>query len=86
MSGLSIMCERGAPADEDDGYVVAPEGLSDAQVMGDACVVCHARWPRPRQQLGVLPDGTRVYGCSECARLAADHHTDPFDRHLLATH
>ena len=57
--------------------------LSDAQVMGEACVVCHARWPRPRRQLGVLPDGTRLYGCSECAQLAMGA---PADFDLLVTH
>jgi len=85
LSGLGIMCERSAPADEDDSHVFDLEGLSDAQVTGEACVVCHARWPRPRQPLGTLPDGTPVYGCAECARLAADHRPDPFDPQLLAT-
>ncbi|UOE21770.1 hypothetical protein NI17_000395 [Thermobifida halotolerans] len=80
------MCERGVPADEDDGHVFTPEGLSDAQAMGEACVVCHARWPRPRHPLGVLPDGAPVYGCAECAQLALDHHTNTLEQHLLATH
>ena len=29
-----------------------PEGLSCAQREGDACVVCHKKWPRPRIRVG----------------------------------
>jgi len=34
---------------------------------GDACVVCHKRWPRPRVRVGRLPDGSGVFACDECA-------------------
>ncbi|MFD6097486.1 hypothetical protein ACFVWN_14720 [Nocardiopsis flavescens] len=52
-----------------DGYVYDPERLSAEQCTGDACVVCHTRWPRPRTALGVLPDGGAVFGCGDCAAL-----------------
>lgn len=52
-----------------DAYVYDPDSLSWAQCMGDACVVCHAKWPRPRRVLGELPDGSSVFGCEECAGL-----------------
>lgn len=68
MRGTSTMCEpvmqtAAAP----DGYVYDPTWLSPAQCMGDACVVCHTKWPRPRRALGELPDGAQVFGCDECA-------------------
>jgi hypothetical protein len=44
-----------------------PEGLSFAQRDGDACVVCHKRWPRPRVHVGRLPDSSRVLACPDCA-------------------
>lgn len=42
-------------------------GLSAAQRMGDACVVCRKKWPRPRVRVGRLPDSTGVFACDECA-------------------
>ncbi|GAA3689800.1 hypothetical protein GCM10022224_063980 [Nonomuraea antimicrobica] len=44
-----------------------PEGLSGAQRDGDACVVCHKRWPRPRVRVGRLPDDSAVLACADCA-------------------
>ncbi|MEQ4718077.1 hypothetical protein [Nonomuraea sp. B19D2] len=44
-----------------------PEGLTWAQRDGDACVVCHKRWPRPRVRVGVLPDNSAVLACGDCA-------------------
>jgi hypothetical protein len=44
-----------------------PEGLTGAQRDGDACVVCHKRWPRPRVRVGRLPDNATVLACGDCA-------------------
>ncbi|MQY02958.1 hypothetical protein ACRB68_09930 [Actinomadura sp. RB68] len=44
-----------------------PSALNAAQRHGDACVVCHKRWPRPRVRVGVVPDGTGVFACADCA-------------------
>ncbi|MCP2339662.1 hypothetical protein FHU30_005031 [Actinomadura rupiterrae] len=44
-----------------------PSALSAAQREGDACVVCHKRWPRPRVRVGRLPDGREVVACDDCA-------------------
>ncbi|WP_306370369.1 hypothetical protein [Nocardiopsis sp. CC223A] len=64
------MCASDAGADAiSDGYVYDPESLSAEQCTGDACAVCHTRWPRPRIALGVLPDGVSVFGCGDCAAL-----------------
>jgi len=68
LRGTSTMCEPDTrPDDTHEIYVYDPGSLSGAQCMGDACVVCHTKWPRPRQALGELPDGSRVFGCDECA-------------------
>lgn len=44
-----------------------PGALSAAQRVGDACVVCHKKWPRPRARVGRLPDGSGVFACADCA-------------------
>ena len=44
-----------------------PEGLTFEQCFGEACVVCHKRWPRPRVHVGRLPDESRVFACDDCA-------------------
>ncbi|MFD1546833.1 hypothetical protein [Nonomuraea guangzhouensis] len=44
-----------------------PDGLSCAQLDGDACVVCHKRWPRPRVRVGRFPDDAPVMACADCA-------------------
>jgi hypothetical protein len=44
-----------------------PGALTAAQCQGDACVVCHKKWPRPRARVGLLPDGRRVLACDDCA-------------------
>ncbi|WP_082166900.1 hypothetical protein [Nocardiopsis sp. RV163] len=63
-----MMCEPDTrPAIDVEVY--DPDSLSWAQCMGDACVVCHTKWPRPRRVLGELPDGSAVFGCEECADL-----------------
>lgn len=47
--------------------VVDPGGLTEAQLLGDACVVCRKKWPRPRVRVGRLPDSSGVFACDECA-------------------
>ncbi|MCA2227198.1 hypothetical protein LDL49_39005 [Nonomuraea sp. NEAU-L178] len=44
-----------------------PDGLSRAQLEGEACVVCHKRWPRPRARVGRFPDDSPVLACADCA-------------------
>ncbi|GAA2457067.1 hypothetical protein GCM10010191_90830 [Actinomadura vinacea] len=44
-----------------------PDALSAAQRQGDACVVCHKKWPRPRVRVGRLPNGQGVFACDDCA-------------------
>jgi hypothetical protein len=44
-----------------------PGALSAAQREGDACVVCHKKWPRPRVRVGCLPSGPGVFACDDCA-------------------
>nr|WP_093168105.1 hypothetical protein [Sinosporangium album] len=44
-----------------------PVPLSWAQRDGDACVVCHKKWPRPRVRVGRLPDSAVVFACPDCA-------------------
>ncbi|GAA5054728.1 Fe-S-cluster-containing hydrogenase component 2 [Thermocatellispora tengchongensis] len=44
-----------------------PEGLTWAQRDGEACVVCHKKWPRPRIRVGRLPDSATVLACPDCA-------------------
>ncbi len=44
-----------------------PQELTLAQCDGDACVVCHRRWPRPRVRVGRLPDDRIVHACDDCA-------------------
>ncbi|GAA4048818.1 hypothetical protein [Nonomuraea soli] len=51
----------------DDMVTFDPEGLSSAQRFGDACVVCHKKWPRPRVRVGRLPDESAVMACTDCA-------------------
>ncbi|TDB93076.1 hypothetical protein [Actinomadura sp. 7K534] len=46
---------------------VDPGGLTAAQRLGEACVVCRKKWPRPRVRVGRLPDSTGVFACGECA-------------------
>jgi hypothetical protein len=48
-------------------FTFDPGVLTTAQRYGDACVVCHKKWPRPRVRVGVLPDGSRVLACADCA-------------------
>ncbi|WP_394354432.1 hypothetical protein [Nocardiopsis sinuspersici] len=80
-----MMCEPDTrPAT--DTYVYDPSLLSWAQCMGDACVVCHAKWPRPRRRLGELPDGSRVFGCEECAGIIGVEPRVPTGERLFAAH
>ncbi|GAA0407176.1 hypothetical protein GCM10009530_69290 [Microbispora corallina] len=44
-----------------------PDGLTMTQRDGDACVVCHKKWPRPRVKVGLLPDNAPVLACDDCA-------------------
>ncbi|TYK48282.1 hypothetical protein [Actinomadura decatromicini] len=50
-----------------DEPTMDPRGLSMAQRLGEACVVCRGKWPRPRVRVGRLPDSTAVFACDECA-------------------
>ncbi|MGI8336468.1 hypothetical protein ACRYCC_41560 [Actinomadura scrupuli] len=55
-----------------------PGALSAAQRAGDACVVCHKKWPRPRVRIGRLPAGSGVFVCADCAPALPDPHaTEP---------
>ena len=85
MRGVSMVCASnagvGAAA---DGYVYDPESLSAEQRMGDACAVCHMRWPRPRTALGVLPDGEQVFGCGDCAALVGAGSSRAADTRVFA--
>lgn len=67
-----------------DAYAYDPSLLSWAQCMGDACVVCHTKWPRPRRVLGHLPDGSHVFGCEECAGLVGAEPRVSADERLFA--
>ncbi|WP_376767015.1 hypothetical protein [Spinactinospora alkalitolerans] len=82
-----MMCGPGTStaSTAEDTYVFDPGSLTTAQVMGDACAVCHAKWPRPRRPLGELPDGTGVYGCAECAGFVMAHNARALE-HALAAH
>lgn len=44
-----------------------PAPLSGTQRLGDACLVCNKRWPRPSVAVGIFPDGTSAQACAECA-------------------
>jgi hypothetical protein len=44
-----------------------PKGLTIEQCWGEACVICHKKWPRPRVHVGRLPDDSRVFACDDCA-------------------
>ncbi|WP_394326567.1 hypothetical protein [Nocardiopsis trehalosi] len=52
--------------------------------MGDACAVCHVKWPRPRHPIGLLADGGEVYGCDDCAGIAASHAARTLEHALVA--
>lgn len=79
------MCEPDTPHDNTpDPYVYDPLTLTTAQRAGDACAVCHTRWPRPRRILGVLPGGDSVHGCAECAGLIGLTPYAPAERRLAA--
>jgi hypothetical protein len=55
-----------------------PGALSAAQRNGDACVVCHKKWPRPRARVGRLPDDSGVFACADCAPTPpGPHATEP---------
>lgn len=80
-----MMCEPDTrPAVDAYAYAYDPSLLSWAQCMGDACVVCHTKWPRPRRVLGHLPDGSHVFGCEECAGLVGAEPPVSADERLFA--
>ncbi|PRX95527.1 hypothetical protein [Allonocardiopsis opalescens] len=60
-------------SESDIGYIVDADDLTPAQLAGDACVVCHVRWPRPRHRIGSLPNGRPARGCGECAGAISDY-------------
>jgi hypothetical protein len=58
-----------------------PGALSAAQRVGDACIVCHKKWPRPSVRIGRLPAGSGVFVCADCApALPGPHATEPLTR------
>ncbi|MUL42149.1 hypothetical protein FZ103_13330 [Streptomonospora sp. PA3] len=71
--------------DTTDIHLFDAGALTFAQVMGDACAVCHARWPRPRRRLGASSEGGPLFGCEECAGFAADYASSTL-HHALAAH
>ncbi|GII78183.1 hypothetical protein Sru01_31650 [Sphaerisporangium rufum] len=44
-----------------------PDDLTAPQRAGDACAVCHKKWPRPRVRVGRLPNSAPVMACEDCA-------------------
>jgi peptide/nickel transport system substrate-binding protein len=71
---MSTVCEPGVrPDDTAEPFVYDPEMLSGAQCMGDACVICHTQWPRPRRVLGALPD-------DDCVERDLDRAIEAFER------
>lgn len=76
-----MTCEPETPTDV---FVYDPDSLSWAQCVGDACVACHTKWPRPRRVLGVLPDGSQVFGCQECAAIIDAEPSVPAEERLFA--
>lgn len=85
-----MMCESAAggadltsETDGDETRLFEREALTAEQMLGEACAVCHAKWPRPRTSLGRLPDGSMAYGCTDCAEIAASY-TDVRPRSLAA--
>nr|WP_246437874.1 hypothetical protein [Lipingzhangella halophila] len=75
-----------ANADTTDTYIFDPGSLSSAQCMGDACAICHMKWPRPRALIGELPDGSGVFGCRECAGIIASNTGRSVEHALAAQH
>ncbi|MBV2367104.1 hypothetical protein KUM37_27795 [Streptomonospora sp. NEAU-YY374] len=71
--------------DTTDIHLFDPGSLSTAQMMGDACAVCHVRWPRPRHPIGGSPEGGELYGCDECAGFLAEQ-DDHLLEHALVAH
>jgi hypothetical protein len=63
-----------------------PVGLTPVQREGDACVVCHKKWPRPRVLVGRLPDSAPVHACDDCAEalLPPQEGSVPVPRHSRA--
>ncbi|GAA4940814.1 hypothetical protein GCM10023224_23230 [Streptomonospora halophila] len=85
MSGLSIMCDSDIEnTDTTDIHLFDAGALTVSQLMGEACAVCHARWPRPRHRIGVSSDGGAVFGCRECAGFAAGYDSDALEHALVA--
>ncbi|MBB5999661.1 hypothetical protein [Streptomonospora salina] len=85
MSGLSIMCDSDIEnADTGDIHLFDAEALTIAQLVGEACAVCHARWPRPRHRIGASSEDDELFGCRECAEIAADHDSGASQRALVA--
>ncbi|WP_214106301.1 hypothetical protein [Acrocarpospora catenulata] len=63
-----------------------PVGLTSTQRDGDACVVCHKKWPRPRVRVGCLPNSAPVMACDDCAEalLPSKDNSVPVPRHSRA--
>ncbi|GAB3449447.1 hypothetical protein GCM10027570_23920 [Streptomonospora sediminis] len=71
--------------DTSDIHLCESGAFTFAQLMGNACAVCHARWPRPRHRIGESPDGEELLGCEECAGFAAEHTSADLE-HVLVAH
>ena len=46
--------------------------LTITQRHGNACVICHKKWPRPRIRAGQVPCGSEVYACDDCALVLSE--------------
>ena len=44
--------------------------LTAEQAVGEACGICHARWPLPQIPLREPTDGATIYVCRDCGELA----------------
>nr|WP_231330825.1 hypothetical protein [Actinomadura graeca] len=54
-----------------DEPTIDPAPLTHAQRLGDACVVCRKKWPRPRIRVGRLPDTSAVFACEDCVPVSS---------------
>ncbi|KIH98366.1 hypothetical protein LP52_14385 [Streptomonospora alba] len=70
--------------DTTDIHLIDAGALTVAQLVGEACAACHARWPRPRHRLGASSEGDELLACRECVGIAADYDSGALERALVA--
>ncbi|MDS1270605.1 hypothetical protein RIF23_09875 [Lipingzhangella sp. LS1_29] len=63
----------------------ASEALTAEQAIGEACGICHARWPLPQVPLVESAEDAPLYVCRDCATLAGVATPRPA-RRSLAVH